>query len=426
MFTILTTFRHQKAPTVARVVLFVGVLTAGSYLLKTDPATNLWSLGYVWQTTGHALKFLLPDSTATTPPPQHINGFTWQARAALQRGADWQATQLVAPAVAQGNRDALRLQAEILRQQGDSTGAYSLWASLGDVDALLQAGWDNTQSGKTAAALAAYRAAYQIAPERTVLPLAHLLWSSDTADTSAERLLVEALATYQGSRYSYDWLRELGTLYQSQGKWSKAITIYEELVAAAPDRVQDRIALGWVYYQRGDGAATALTHFEQAIAIAPQVGGGYYAIGALLTQEKRYAEAVPWYRQALEREPGQQGWYLAQASALQQAGELALALAVYTTVQQNFPDYAQGHFQAAWAYRQAEAREQAVAAIERALQLMESSALSQPQIQVSYYVRAGQIYEWAGRLQQAVTAYQQAAQLDPLRQDVQDGLQRLQ
>ena len=255
--------------------------------------------------------------------------------------------------------------------------------------------------------------------------MAHFLWSGNEAADAAEQLLADALRTYPASRYGYDWLRELGAVYKSQKDWNKAETIYEQIIAAAPDRTQERIALGWVYYERGDGVATALAEFEQTIAIAPQAGAGYYAIGSVLSREKRYAEADSWYLQALEREPNQQLWYLGRAFALEQTGNLSQALSVYATVQQRFPTLAQGYYQAAWAYRQAEEREQALNAIERAVQLLEGSGLSQLQVQVNYYVRAGQIYEWAGQLQQAVAAYERAEQLDPLRQDVQDGLQRL-
>ena len=176
---------------------------------------------------------------------------------------------------------------------------------------------------------------------------------------------------------------------------------------------------------RGDGATDALTQFEQAIAVMPNAGVGYYAVGSLLTQDKRYAEADAWYVQALERDPTQQSWYLGRAGALQQGGELSQAITVYAIVQQRFPDYAYGYYQAAWAYRQAEDRQQAVAAIEQAIQLTDGTDGNQRQTQVSYYVRAGQIYEWAGQLQKAVAAYERAEQLDPLRQDIQDGLQRL-
>ena len=425
MSTIFVNFRQKQTQLLVRFLLFTSMLALSSYLLNTNPATNLWSLGYLWQTTGQNLAFLLPDSTTTAPPINHFNGATWQARAALAHGDSWQAEQLLAPAIAQGNRDALRLQAEILKQQGDYVNAYKLWAHLEDVDALLQAGLKSSQTGQLAEALAAYRTAYQIAPERTVLPLAHFLWSGNGEADRAEQLLADALRTYQGSRYGYDWLRELGAVYQSQKDWNKAATIYEQIIAAAPDRSQERIALGWVYYERGDGVATALAQFEQAIAIAPQAGAGYYAIGNLQSREKRYTEADSWYLQALKREPEQQWWYLGRANVLQQAGNLSPALAVYASVQQRFPNFAEGYYEAAWAYRQAQDRQQAVATIEQALQLMGGSAINQRQPQVSYYVRAGQIYEWAGQLQKAVAAYERAEQLDPLRQDIQDGLQRL-
>jgi len=363
---------------------------------------------------------------ASQPPPaQHINSFTWQARAALEAGDVWQASRLLVPALAQGNHDALRLQATLLAQQGNAQEANALWVQLGDGEALLQAGQEHTRVGQLDKALAAYRAAYTVAPERTVYPMAHFLWSSNAQEKEAEQLLVEALRIYPNSRYSFTWYRELGALYQHQKSWPKAAAIYEQLASAAPDRYQDWIELGWVYYEWGEGTAAALTQFEQAIAIAPNAGAGYYAIATLLSREERFSEADPWYQQALELEPAQKWWYLSRAFTLQRAGNLSLALTVYATVQQLFPDFDQGHYQAAWAYRQAEQRENAIKAIEAATQLL--STQEQPSLtQAAFYARAGQIYEWAGQLQKALAAYEKAAEFDPLRQDVQDGLERLQ
>lgn len=425
MFTILTSTLPKQTGRLVSLVLIVGGLGVSSYSLQTDVATNLWSLRYLWQLTDHQL-LGLSLAPATQPlPVHHINGFTWQARAALEAGDVWQASRLLTPAMAQGNRDALRLQASLLAQQGDAQGANALWAQLGDVESLLQAGQEHSRLGQPDKALAAYRAAYSVAPERTVLPLAHLLWSSDTQDENAEQLLVEALRSYPSSRYSFTWYRELGALYQHQKAWAKAAAIYEQIVRGAPDRYQDWIELGWVYYERGDGVEAALAQFEEAIAVAPNAGGGYYAIATLLSQEKRYAEAAGWYEQAIAREPEQPWWWLGRANTLQQAGNASSALQVYVALLDRFPNFAQGYYQAAWAFKESGKREQALNAIEKALQLIDIGNAEQRQVNANYYVRAGQIYEWEGRLQKAADAYEQAQSLDPQQRDAQRALQRL-
>lgn len=414
---------------------YTPLVTFGLYLtlvgigatLVGSPSQTLWSVRYLWQMTAHPLAMLLPASAGgDSIPVEHRSGHVWQARALLADGQTLQAEAILQPALAAGDYDAQRLQAEILVKRGNIAGAVQLWAQVGAIDDILVTARQAGQSGQNEAALTAYRAAYTLAPERTVLPFAQFLRQNTKDVADAETLLRQYIEVMPNSPYLVQWLRELGTLYQSQKAWHKALTIYTQLVTALPDSAPDWVQLGWLYYERDKDSEQAIAQFQRAITVAPQEGDGYYAIGSLLSRKQRYQEAESWFAQAVEREPEQRGWWLNRATALEQSGSLASALRVYVTVQEKFPTFAQGYYQAAWAYRNAEQREQALSAIERALQLMASDGISQPQSQANYYARAGQIYEWTGQLQKAVTAYQQAAQLDPQRQDVQDGLQRLQ
>lgn len=404
-------------------LLYGSLLGLGSMFIGT-PDHNLWSLRYLWQRAGHPLAALLPAG-GDGVPADHRSGHLWQARTSLAAGQFLQAEALLQPVLAQGDYDAQRLQAEILAARGHLAGAIQLWAQVGAVDDLLVAAQQAGQQGQVEVAMLAYRTAYGLAPERTVLPFAGFLRRERQDFAAAETLLRDYIAAMPSSRYLVSWLRELGTLYREQEAWDQAIAIYSQLVAAAPDSTADWVQLGWTYYERGAGAEEAMTYFQQAITHTPQEGDGYYAIAGLFSREKRYAEADPWYAQALEREPEQPWWWLGRGNAAQQAENLPLALQLYATAQAKFPDAAQVHYQAAWAYRQAEQREQAVAAIEEAIRLMGKSGITQPQTQASYYARAGQIYEWAGQLQEAVYSYNQAAELKPDYQGIQDSLRRL-
>jgi len=414
--------RHKVLTAFTSLAIFGVVISTGALWLG-GPGHNLWSIRYLWQQMDHPLAALLPASARDDVPAEHLNGHVWQARTLLAAGQLLQAEAMLQPALAQGNYDAQRLQTEILAARGEIAGAVQILAQLAAVDDILVMARQAAQKSQPETAAYAYRTAYALAPERTVLPLTQFLRQEADDVAGAETLLRDYIATMPTSRYAVSWLRELGTLYREQKAWDKAIAIYTQLVAALPDSTGDRVQLGWLAYERGDGTEAAMTAFQQAVDIAPQEGAGYYAIGTLLSREKQYQEADPWYAQAIEREPEQQWWWLSRASALQQAGKLPAAIQIYVAMQQQFPDFAPGHYQAAWAYRQAEQREQAVAAIEQALTLLESNGISQEQ--ASYYARAGQVYEWAGQLQQAVKVYERAEQLDPFRQDVQNGLQRL-
>lgn len=405
--------------------LYFALVGIGASFVAT-PSHNLWSVRYLWQTTAHPLLMLLPANTdGDGVPVAHESGHVWQARALLASGQILQAEALLRPALVAGNYDAQRLQAEILAARGNVAGAVEQWAQVGAVDDILVAAQQAGQAGKQTDALYAYRTAYTLAPERTALPFAQFLRQKTKDVADAENLLRQYIAALPHSPYFVQWLRELGLLYQEQEAWNKALTIYTQLVAALPDSAPDRVQLGWLYYERNKDTEKAMAQFQQAITVAPQEGDGYYAIGMLLSREQQYQEAASWFAQAIEREPQQQWWYLVQADTLEQAGNRQIALKIYEKVQQQFPNFAQGYYQAAWAYRQVEEQDKAVSAIKTAIQLLSSDTINEPEVEASYYTRAGQIYEWTGQLQQAVTFYEQAIQLDPSQPDAQNGLQRL-
>ena len=392
-----------------------------------SPNHNLWSVRYLWQMRANPLAMLLPaKGNDGSVPAEHLSGHVWQARALLAEGQPLQAEAILQPALAAGDYDAQRLQAEILVARGDVASAVHLWAEVGAVDDILVAARLAGQRGQNDNALYAYRTAYTLAPERTVLAFAQFLRQNTKDVADAEKLLRQYLAAMPSSPYFVQWLRELGTLYREQKAWNKALTIYTQLVAALPDSAPDWVQLGWIYYERDHETEKAMAQFQQAVAVAPQEGDGYYAIGSLLSREKHYKEAESWFAQAVEREPmASVWWWLGRGNAAQQAGNFTLALQIYEETQKYFPDFPHTSYQAAEAYQLAGNQVEAIAAIEKALTLVAVNNSTPPATTASYYVRAGQLYEWAGKLEEAVTAYQHATQLDPQRQDAINGLTRL-
>lgn len=404
--------------------LYLALVGIGASVVGS-PRHTLWSVRYLWQITAHPLALLLPANTGGDEmPAEHRSGHVWQARALLADGQLLQAETMLQPALVTGDYDAQRLQAEILVARGNVAGAVQRWVQVGAVDDILAAARQAGQAGRTDDALYAYRTAYTLAPEQTVLPFAQFLRQNTKEVADAETLLRQYIAAMPDSPYFVQWLRELGILYQDQNALNKALALYTQLVAALPDSAPDWVQLGWLYYERDKDAEKAMAQFQRAITVAPQEGDGYYAIGSLLSREKRYQEADAWFVQALEREPEQQWWWLGQANAAQEAGNLPLAVKLYTVLQKRYPDFAQGHYQAAWTYKVAGERAQAIGAIETAIAVRQNGG-NQHQVNADIYARAGQIYEWAGDLQKAVIAYEQAEKLDPQRQGVQDALKRL-
>lgn len=406
--------------------LYLALVGIGASVVGS-PRHTLWSVRYLWQMTAHPLALLLPaNADGDGIPAAHYSGHVWQARALLADGQLLQAETVLQPALAMGDYDAQRLQAEILATRGNVAGAVQLWAQVGAVDDILVAARQAGQAGHNDDARYAYRSAYTLAPERTVLPFAQFLRQNTKDVADAETFLRQYIAAMPDSPYFVQWLRELGTLYREQKAWNKALTIYTQLVAALPDSATDWIQLGWIYYEYNNDVEKAMAQFQHVVAMTPQEGDGYYAIASLLSREKRYQEAEPWFSQAVKREPlASVWWWLGRANAAQQAGNLSLALQIYGETQKHFPDVPHTYYLVAEAYHLAGNQVQALAAIEKSLTLAHANNSTPPATTASYYTRAGQLYEWAGKLEEAVMAYQQAKQLDPQRQDAINGLTRL-
>ncbi|MGC9358307.1 MAG: tetratricopeptide repeat protein, partial [Anaerolineae bacterium] len=255
-------------------------------------------------------------------------------------------------------------------------------------------------------------------PERGILPLANF-YSRRAGDLKTARdVLRKALLTYPDSRFRLSWMRRQGEILVELGEWGEAQQVYTELAAQFPDDISSLIGLGWLIYERGDGLDAAVTVFEQAIERDPERGEGYFAMGQILAQAGRYAEADSWLRLAIEREPQNLYWWLERANTARDAGNLALALEIYGETLSRFPEHAGTYYHMAWAYRLDEQPEQAILAIERALALKDPS-------DSKFYGRAGEIYEWRGDLEKARVAYERALTLDPGNDTAAAGLRRI-
>ena len=253
----------------------------------------------------------------------------------------------------------------------------------------------------------AYKAAWTLDSESGTLPLANFLLDSKRDYGTAENVLRQSLATLPpNSRYWPLWSNRLGDALRAQKRWDEAVTAYESTIVQAPDDWAAHIGLGWTRYERGDGLQAAMSEFQEAINAPKSQGNGQLAIAQALTREKRFEEADAWFAQALALNPDAQSWYLVRGNAALQAGNLALALAVYQEALARFPDFALAYYGIAYVYQLNEQPAQAITAIEQALVLMVPP-------NAVYYVLAGSIYEGAGDESQALHAYRQALLIDP-------------
>lgn len=397
-----------------RVVLSCFILVSGVLYLNGQWVINHWSWLYLREKTDSRQG----QVDVGEPPDGHLSASIWRARDALEAGEVERALALMTPLVEARGDYALTMLGLILDARGDGRSATAAWLEAENPYSLWDAGSRAAELGDFDSAELYYLAAQDLEPERGILPLANF-YSRRAGDLKTARdVLREALLTYPDSRFRLSWMRRQGEILVELEEWGEAQQVYTELAAQFPDDISSLIGLGWLIYERGDGLDAAVTVFERAIEGDPERGEGYFAMGQILAQAGRYAEADSWLRLAIEREPQNLYWWLERANMARDAGNLALALEIYDETLSRFPEHAGTYYHMAWAYRLDEQPEQAILSIERAL------ALKDPP-DAKFYARAGEIYEWRGDLEKARVAYERALTLDPGNDTAAAGLRRL-
>jgi tetratricopeptide (TPR) repeat protein len=380
--------------------LFVTLAMFGMRLI-TRAEWNSWANQFMW----HALESKHAHELSSSIPEGDNRARIWLAQDALAGGNTQRALVLVEPVAIQNDPFALYIQAVAMERQGNFAGALQTLIRARDYNLLIELGDNAARANDQVDALAAYNAALAIDSEMGVLPLANYLTAKKGDLIGAETVLRRALATYPVSSQRLSWYHSLGNNLRSQKRYDEAEAVYQTALVENPNDWATHIALGWVYYERGDGVQSAIEEFQKAIAMEETRGDGYYAIAQALTREKRYVEADDWYRLAIEHDATNRGIYIARGNNAR-SGDLDMALSIYQETVKLFPDYPSVYYEMAWAYRLNNQPEEAQENIEKALSLMNPP-------NEWYYVRAEQIFEWSGEIGRALEAYRSALEINP-------------
>lgn len=409
--------REKGKPAVSFTPILAGILLIllfTSTRLLPSAEWNLWTL----QFSKYTVK---PGSTHDYPsiiPEDQNQASIWLARDALTKGNAKVALDLIEPLAIQNNPFALRIQATALEEQGDFAGALQTLIRTQDYRLLIEFGANAAHANEQPIALTAYQAALEIEPEMGVAELVQYL-SSEGDLLSAEAVLRSALDKYLESNQRLSWFHRLGSNLRKQERLGDAEIVYQAALDEYPNDLASHIRLGWVYYEQGDGFEKASEEFQQAIAIDPIIGDGYFAMASLFTREERYLDAAPWYDLAIEHDPQAWSYFLARANNARSGADINLALSLYTDAVIMFPDHsAVFYYEMALAFRLRGQANEAILSIEQALSLMNSP-------DDRYYVRAGEIYEWSGETSLALGAYQNALIINPDNRKAKQGVSRL-
>ena len=114
---------------------------------------------------------------------------------------------------------------------------------------------------------------------------------------------------------------ELARIYDSRGDWWNALTHWEALRKLAPDEPEYAYQLGLVYQNLSKWA------FERMHSVAPQSARVQQMVGEQLAVMGRQEKAIAAFRRAIEIDPKLQGSHLALAMIYLQGGNRDEAIA---------------------------------------------------------------------------------------------------
>ncbi len=397
-------------------LLLVAALLLWAVPLWSAGKVNAWSLAFARP----ALVQGLGSVVVSEPPVTHHHAPIWLALQTFAHGEPhlaqpWREALYTA---AMENPFAARILGQVLWAQGQITDAIQTWLHARNYHALLDAARQAQEAGRLEDALSAYRAARVVDPQNGTLPLVNFLWWQCGGKDAAESLLRQALVQYPDAEKRLDWQYRLGEMLRDAERWDEVLVLYRQLLNDNPNDWRVHIGLGWTLYHRGGEKNAAEKEFRQAIALTPERGEGYFAMGQLLVKEGRYIEADTWFAQAIQRNPDVKWWWLTRANAARSSGNLEQALALYQETVTRFPDWAPAYYEMAWNYRLMERRDEALQTIKQALSL----TVIFPD--AWYYVRAGQISPGAGGQAVAGECYRKTVQRAPKNIIAVNGIER--
>ncbi len=399
-----------------RVGLFLLVLV---FLLSVTPrlfrtiTINSASLQFWFQASQPSSLSLSPSNL----PTSHPRAVYWHGIQAKANG-DWQKVlDLMQPLVDAGDLYALQFTGQAYELLGDYQSALFIWQQTRNSRSLLRVAEISKQLGRLDIARQAYYAAWEVDPVKGTFPLVEYLRLVEKDYKAAEEVLLESYNDSLSPAHRHLLWDRMRVVLDKQQDWPRAIEIYQQAIEKNPEEWEPHLGLGWALYRLNHDSDLAISEFQEVIRIDPEGGDGYWAIGYVLVNDKKYIEADAWFQSAIERNPERFDWYLTRGNYAR-SYDFELALHIYLDAIERFPQHSpQILYQLAWNYKLHGKIEQAVTSIEEAVSLDVSNA--------SYYFRAGEIYEEAGQLEKALSAYKTALEINPEDNEVSNAIRRL-
>jgi tetratricopeptide (TPR) repeat protein len=218
---------------------------------------------------------------------------------------------------------------------------------------------------------------------------------------SNEILWIHALDCTTGNHVAQN---NLGDALRQKGRMDDAITHYEEALQIAPDYAEAHNNLGLALFQKGS-VDEAMTHLQKAAQIAPHDAAAQNNLGYTLLQMGRVDEAITHCQQALQTRPDFAEARNNLGNALGQKGRVDEAITQFQQALQINPALAEAHNNLGNALRQKGRVDEAISQYQMALQINPAFA--------NAHNNLGSALGRKARVEEAIACYQKALEIKP-------------
>ena len=319
--------------------------------------------------------------------------------------------------------------AHTLEESGNQEQATAAWLkaialnpAVVNATEYLTLGNNLRRSGRQQSAINCYRQAIKQQPDLidAYLALGELLTAS-AADDQAMSCYLQALKHQSHPELYF----RLGHLYQKQQQWQQATSCYKKTTQQVVNHAAAYHELGEVHSQQQQWSE-AIAAYRKAIEYNPDFSWSYNNLGYALIQLDFWSEAIPVYQQAVKLNPSFPWSHYNLAEAEGKLQQWDRAIEHYQQVVQLQPDLPKVQQKLGDAlYRRSQAdRQRALEHFKLAIEQDPTcpdayhQALAIDQQNISLHLKLGDILAESGKLDQALTIYQLASQIQPKHSEV--------